>query len=56
MEDTANIMKKNKKVTLYSNEITEEKIDSARQYLLEEKEKKKKIKRVNFTRFYYSTL
>ena len=29
-------MKKNKKVTLYSNEITEEKIESARQYLLEE--------------------
>ena len=29
-------MKKNKKVTLYSNEITEEKIESARQFLLEE--------------------
>lgn len=29
-------MKKNKKVTLYSSEITEEKIEYARQYLLEE--------------------
>ena len=29
-------MKKNKKVTLYTNEITEEKVEYARQYLLEE--------------------